>query len=180
MPGSGISQERGLHDPQLRTCGSARQGRAQVLAVWARSMTSSHRGDSGHTDCHSMTCVWQLSSTSQGLQSLSNSTTSEGPNVQCIMKARDGDFPHLSHNNPSMVLRLIITVWEKLFPWHSQRRPGCWEATVNWLIHWPASSHGILIKLVILKVFSITLSLIQSHSVYCKPRGWFLHLFPPQ
>lgn len=75
---------------------------------------------------------------------------------------------------------LIITVWEKLFQWHSQWRPGCWQPNINQLIHWSSSSHGILIKLVILKVLSITLSPIKSHGLYCKPRGWCLHLLPPQ
>lgn len=120
------SHRRGLYTTPSSEC-VAQHGREDLSgrAVWRRSMTSSHLGDSGHRDCHSMTCVCQLSSTSQGLQSLSNSTKSEGSNGQYIMKAYDGDFPHLSHNNPSVVLRLIITVWKKLFLWHSQRRPGC-------------------------------------------------------
>lgn len=136
-------------------------GRTQSLAVWPWSMTFSHLGELGHRNSPKDLCL---------SVKLCNPKQHRQWGIKCLVHGEPvANIPHLNHNNLSVVPRLVIPAWESLLQWHAPLRPGYWDSNTDWLMHWPSSGHDILMKLVILKVFSITLSTVRSHSLCCKP-----------
>lgn len=104
MP-DGILQEEGFPVKNLwlstRECLS---GRTQSLTVWPWSMAFSHLGELGLRNSPKDLCL---------PAKRHNPKQHRQWGIKCLIHEEPiGDIPHLNHNNPSVVPRLIIPAWE--------------------------------------------------------------------